>query len=104
MVILPHVVFPASMNYAMIMVVVGVVKKRKRWTNMNLNHCQTLLRCTLLTKPFRQAFTCKVLASMMNRHFELGIGAVYSCKTRFLVNNCQLEISLEISASDTVLK
>lgn len=77
MVILPRVVFPASVNYVMIMVVVGAVKK-KRWTNVSLNHCQTLLKYTLLRKLFNQAFTCKVLASMMNIHFELGIGALLS--------------------------
>jgi len=52
--------------------------KKKRWTNVSLNHCQTLLKYTLLRKLFNQAFTCKVLASMMNIHFELGIGALLS--------------------------
>jgi hypothetical protein len=75
MVSLPHVVFPASLNYVMIMVVVGAVKKRKRWTNVSLSHWQTLLKYTLL---FSRAFTCKVLASMMTIHFELGIGAILS--------------------------
>jgi len=71
---------------------------------VSLNHCQTLVKYTLLRKLFNQAFTCKVLAIMMNIHFELGIGALLSEIEDFLVNSCQLEISLEISASDTVLK
>ena len=56
MVSLPDVVFPASVNYVMIMVVVGAVRKRNRWTNVSLNHCQTLLKCTLLRKFFSQAY------------------------------------------------
>lgn len=70
-------VFPASVNCVMIVVVVGAVKKRKRWTNVSMNHCQTLLKCTLL-RMFIQAFTWKGLTSMMNIHFELGIGTLLS--------------------------
>jgi hypothetical protein len=66
--------FPASVNYVMIVVVVGAVKKRKRWTNVSLNHCET---CTLL-RMFNQAFTWKGLTSVMNIYFELEIGALLS--------------------------
>jgi hypothetical protein len=72
----PHVVFPALMNCVKIMVVVGA-EKMKRWTNVSLNHCQALLKCTLLMK-LKSVFHMHSIPSMMNGHYELGIGAVLS--------------------------
>jgi hypothetical protein len=64
---------------------------------MSLSKYQALLKCTLLTKLLNNSFWNKALVCMTKKTFWICNWQCFVSDIRFLLNSCQLWISLETS-------